>query len=169
MAVAPGRWSAALQLTDATAGATSEISLTLGLIGDAAASVGVAVLSPESPARLDGSAVVWLNVSAATMPGGSREATLSLVNHNAPPSGNNRAMALHAFTIAAHERDRVHLQIFVDRIIIEAFAMGGRAEVVGEEYPPENDTTIHLFAGSGSTSMTLSNVSVYGMSCGWVD
>eukprot|EP01043_Picozoa_sp_COSAG02_P067610 COSAG02_NODE_10929_length_1830_cov_2.502600_2_plen_43_part_00 len=41
--------------------------------------------------------------------------------------------------------------------------MGGRAEVLTEEYPPQNGTHIHLVSGVS----TEVNVSVYGMGCGW--
>lgn len=181
MALSPGVWSPALPLgggrggggdDDAAAvaaGSTSEIALALPLADSAATSLGVAVLSPVSASatELARSAIIWLNVSApvdgAGGGGGRRRATLSLVNHHAPPVGNKTVVATQAFTVGAAETE-VALTIFVDRVVIEAFAMGGRAEVVGEEYPPDYTSAIHLVSDEATV---VQNLTVHGMGCGW--
>ena len=165
--LAAGTWSGPLALTDAAAGATSEIRVTIPLSrnGDAVA-LGVAVLSPaRSP---EGSATIWLNVSASAAAGsgdsGGRAATITLANRHAPPSGSNVVVSSQHFTVRADEHE-VELQIFVDRMVIEAFAMGGRAEVVGEEYRPEEGATaVHLYSPG---VLALQNLTVFGIGCGW--
>eukprot|EP01047_Picozoa_sp_COSAG01_P063954 COSAG01_NODE_8379_length_2807_cov_12.130355_2_plen_510_part_00 len=122
LAVAAGAWSSALSLADPTAGATSEIALTL-TIGDGATALGVAVLAPSSSADAATSAVVWLNVTASSSGSGGgmrRDASLTLATHHAPPQSGVAAMEVvtHHFTLGAGER-KIPLQIFVDRVIIE--------------------------------------------------
>lgn len=46
--------------------------------------------------------------------------------------------------------DTVHLSVFVDRSIVEAFAMGGRATLTGRVYPSLSDSTnVGVFAEGG--------------------
>jgi len=175
--LAAGEWTEALPLPG-TAVSTSEIQVTVPLQAGACVGVakfGVAVLAPNSTDTLGSAATVWLTVgspaTAADLQApdgalralGSRRATLSLVNSHSPPLGLSATTVSSQFTVNAGET-AVSLQIYVDRVVIEAFANGGRAEVVAEEYAPGNTTAVHLYS---EHSTRLANLSVHGMGCGW--
>ena len=50
-------------------------------------------------------------------------------------------------------------------MVVEAFAMGGRAAALTVEYAPNGTTAAHFFAAQ---DITLQNVSVWEMGCGSV-
>ena len=71
--------------------------------------------------------------------------------------------------------ETLDVRVLVDRMIVEVFVMGGRlswthtdVKNVPGEYPFDiSNTSVHLFNHNSKHSVTVSNVSVYGMACGW--
>ena len=72
------------------------------------------------------------------------------------------------------------LQVFVDRVIVEAFAMKGRGAVIAMEYRPDapSASSIHLLGtdimdrdmggdGDGGGGVQLENLTVWEMGCGY--
>ena len=71
--------------------------------------------------------------------------------------------------------ETLDVRVLVDRMIVEVFVMGGRLSwthsdvknVPGEYAFDVSNTSVHLFNRDAEHSVTVSNVSVYGMACGW--
>ena len=139
-------------------GATAELMLSVPVLA-AATSVGLAALAP--PATKDGALQLLLNISAP-LANGSRAASLSAINHFAPPYRNSTTATVAPFLVLPDE-ETVDLHVFVDRVVVEAFALGGRGAVIANEFRPDPQTTLHLFAAQD----VAVNVSVFNMSCGY--
>ena len=60
----------------------------------------------------------------------------------------------------------VDLRILTDRSIVEAFAMGGRANALTHAYPAEGNTGFH-FLNWGAAPVALHNLTISAMGCGW--
>ena len=54
-------------------------------------------------------------------------------------------------------------------MVVEAFAMGGRAAVLANEFRPDPQSTIHLFslADVPNLTSTVHDVQVWEMGCGY--
>ena len=164
LALSAGKWHP-LALPGSS-GSTAEIRLTIPLTV-AAASVSIAVLAAADVTRAADALNVIVDVSARAGTG-PRNATLTITNEHAPPNLNTKASAVSTFTVLADESE-VDVQIFIDRMVVEAFAMGGRGAVVAEEYvnffPPHNRTAVHMLSHAGD--IVLQEVTVFAMGCGW--
>lgn len=149
------------------AGSTVEIRLSLPVptSADASAAIGLALLAPNSVAEAKADAAqLWLNISAATPRNGSRFGKLNLTNHNAPPNIGTVRVAAATFEVLAGEAN-VELRVFIDRVMIEASAMHGRAMLIAEEYRPVPASAVHLLAPVQQAAM-IKNLTVWSMSCG---
>ena len=142
-------------------GSAVELRLTVPVLTATATSVSVAALAP--PTTTSGALQVSLNVSSAPFANGSRAASLSVRNEFAPPHRNQTTTSVSPFLVLPAEHT-VSLQIFIDRVVVEAFAMGGKAAVIANEFSPDPQSTIHVYAEGGAT---VRNVSVWSMGCGY--
>jgi hypothetical protein len=139
-------------------GSTVEIRLSVPVL-PSATSVGIAALAP--PTSIQDALQLVLNVSTP-LPNGSRAAFLSVTNDFAPPWRNQSVTTVAPFLVLPDEPS-VDIQIFVDRVVVEAFAMRARGAVIANEFRPDPQTTVHVFAAQKVTV----NVSVWKMGCGY--
>jgi sucrose-6-phosphate hydrolase SacC (GH32 family) len=128
-----------------------------------AAGFGVAVRAP-----LDG----YTRVAAVTMTvtqigvldaRGSRNVSISFVTPEPKVDHDSNANA----TVLVLKGETLNVRVLIDKPIVEFFVMGGRAAYVACDkfYSPSN-SSIHLF-NAGAVPLTVTNVSVYEMGCGW--
>ena len=67
----------------------------------------------------------------------------------------------------------VDVQVYVDRVVVETFAMGGRATVLANEFRPDPQTTIHLHVfvprevQEQRQHIVRAGVLVWGIRCGY--
>eukprot|EP00041_Stephanoeca_diplocostata_P017917 m.370070 g.370070 ORF g.370070 m.370070 type:complete len:104 (+) comp20858_c0_seq12:2318-2629(+) len=65
--------------------------------------------------------------------------------------------------------ETLDVRILVDRSVVEVFVMGGRiAWVHADPLFNETKTAVHLY-NDGAHVVAASNVSIFGMGCGWRD
>ena len=148
-----------------TAGSTVEIRLNVPMPADGAtAAVAVVALAP--PTAVAGAVQVVLNISGTPAANGSRTGVLSVTNRFAPPWRNTTTTSMARFVILPDEK-HVDVLIYVDRVVVEAFAMGGRAAVLANEFRPDPQSTIHLFGPAASAPTTVHDVQVWEMGCGY--
>ena len=62
------------------------------------------------------------------------------------------------------------MRILRFRVVVEAFAMGGRAAVLANEFRPDPQSTVHVFtvADVPNSTLTVHDVHVWEMGCGYV-
>ena len=157
----PGE-SRSLPLGPGGSGAAADIELSLAL-GGGASSFELRVLG--SDAGPEGTTVA-VNVSAPPAGGGAREARAAVVT--AQPRPRSPANEPFSFPLLPAE-SHLHLRVLVDRSIVEAFFAHGRAAFTERAYPPAGQTAIRLAVPkSAAAGLTVRNVSVHGMGCGWV-
>ena len=113
-------------------------------------------LDPEAPPA------TWQELTAAaeklTAADGSRSGLLSYrgtTYHGAQP-----------FTVLKGEVT-VELRVLVDRVIVEAFAQHGRAQLTAHEWGAEGNTAVHM-RSAGTQPAVLSTYEIFGMGCGWL-
>ena len=109
---------------------------------------------------------VPMPADGATAANGSRTGVLSVTNRFAPPWRNTTTTSMARFVILPDEK-HVDVLIYVDRVVVEAFAMGGRAAVLANEFRPDPQSTIHLFGPAASAPTTVHDVQVWEMGCGY--
>ena len=78
----------------------------------------------------------------------------------------NVLLAPHAADDTTKSEQSVDLRVLVDRVIVEAFAAGGRATLTGREFGGEGEAAVHLLAAGGQPTQVASS-SVWSMACGW--
>ena len=161
----PAGTTSTLPLKDG-AGSTVEIRLSLLVpaSADTSSSIGLALLAPITVSKAKGDAAqMWLTISAAAR-NGSRIGTLNLTNHHAPPNIGTLRVAAVSFPVLVDEGS-VELRVFIDRVMIEASAMHGRATVIAEEYRPVPASAVHMLAPMQQPGV-VENLTVWSMGCG---
>ena len=94
-----------------------------------------------------------------------------------PDHTNKFPTATKAFRVLASEvsAGALRLRVVVDRSIVEAFAMGGRAVVTATAYAPAEAKSVMLWArnaitggdGGGDGGVIVANATSWGMGCTW--
>jgi sucrose-6-phosphate hydrolase SacC (GH32 family) len=141
-----------------SAGSAAEIEISVPILSGAS-SVGIAALAPA--ASTHGALQLFINIGAP-LANGSRAASLSVTNDYAPPYRNHTVETVSRFLVLPEDRS-VEVRAFIDRIVVEATANGGRGAVIAVEYRPDPQSTVHVFAAQD----VKVNVSVWGMGCGY--
>ena len=147
------------------AGAAIDILVALNLTAGEALAFELQLLADQQGGSMNatsgleiGAGSLGVNVSATTTADGSRRGLLSYrgtTYHGTQP-----------FTVLKGEAT-VELRVLVDRVIVEAFAQHGRAQLTAHEWGAEGNTAVHM-RSAGTQPAVLSTYEIFGMGCGWL-
>ena len=147
------------------AGAAIDILVVLNLTTGEALAFELQLLADQQGGSMNatsgleiGAGSLGVNVSATTAADGSRSGLLSYrgtTYHGTQP-----------FTVLQGEAT-VELRVLVDRVIVEAFAQHGRAQLTAHEWGAEGNTAVHM-RSAGAQPAVLSTYEIFGMGCGWL-
>ena len=103
---------------------------------------------------------IMINVTA-TQSDGVRQGQIS-----ATPSFAQQRSHTEAFDVLPDETS-LDLRVLIDRSVVEVFVMGGRATQISHDYPAEGDGSGFHLLNWGQAPVTVSNLSIASMGCGW--
>ena len=183
--LAPGA-TKTLDAVPAAAGGALDLLMSFDLsalpAGDGASHFGVALRAPAvapggnvSDTLAVAAQNVWFVVSAADPASGARNVTVAgVMNGPGPPAAPkpnpcNRGVCPDN-TTRLFPGEMLDVRVLVDRPVTEVFVLGGRVAFVHQDNTFDaRKTSVHVYNSGESAFVRASNVSVFGMGCGWRD